>query len=248
MDELQALNELFSSTEAPSESVIRRQKERLVTTIQTDDNARQDHHRRRRITGFAVFAATATLAAAGAAAAFSASQQEATQAAAFACVAEGTTAVLPNDGTPPVEACEAQWAAGRMVAGVTTAPPLVACVSAASAVEVIEGDGPEVCLEAGLSEWVEQPAFEQMGAAVREARIAFHDRYQATGNGCATEQEWRDELEAAAAANSWSIEADVIEADRHCFDAGGFDPTTRTLTLIGVPGDFSISCDPHTGC
>lgn len=247
MDELQALNELFSSVDAPSESVIRRQKERLMTTIQTDDNARQNHHRRR-MTGFAVVAATATLAAAGAAAAFSASQQEATEAAAFACVAEGTTAVLPNDGTPPLEACRSQWTAGNMVDGVTTAPPLIACVNAASAVEVIEGDGSAACLDAGLSEWAAQPAFEEMGSAVRDARIAFHDRYQATGNGCATEQEWREQLEDAAAASSWTIETDVIETGRECFDVASFDPTTRTVNLIGVPGDFSISCDPRTGC
>ena len=168
--------------------------------------------------------------------------------AAFGCIADGVTAVLPNDGTPPVEACQAEWESGNMLEGVTNAPPLAACISSSALIEVIVAESPDACEQAGMSEWTGQADYATVGAAVRAVRVSFHDRYDATGNGCATEQDWRTALGAQPSVEAWTIDADQVEADRRCFDVGSIDPRKLTVTLIGVPGDYSIGCDPRTGC
>lgn len=208
---------------------------------------RRPRRQRRRLAAL-VALGTVTVGAAAAAAVVGGSE-EATQAAAFACVADGVTAVLPNDGTPPVDACASMWEQGSMAEGVAAAPPLVACVNAKGAVEVVTGDGPSSCGDAGLvGPWAEEAEYAQVGEAVRTALISFHDRYQATGNGCATEADWRQALTPALAPTGWNIELDLVEPDRHCIAFGSADPTTRTVTVIGVPDDYSIDCDPRTGC
>lgn len=135
-----------------------------------------------------------------------------------------------------------------MVEGVTTAPPLAACVNSRSSIEVIVAERPHACEEAGMGEWTGQRDYEAVGAAVRAVRVSFHDRYDATGNGCATEQDWRAALDSQPGAEGWAIEVEQVEPDRRCFDPGSIDPTTRTINIIGVPGNYSIGCDPRTGC
>ncbi|MGH9186948.1 MAG: hypothetical protein ACRD0U_14200 [Acidimicrobiales bacterium] len=130
----------------------------------------------------------------------------------------------------------------------TSAPPLVACVNDRAAVAVIEADGPSACESAGMGEWTEQPDYEALGLAVRTVRSSLHDRYNQSGNGCATEADWRSGVANQPAALEWTINVDQIEPDRHCYDVASIDPTTRTLSIVGVPGDYSIGCDPRTGC
>lgn len=69
MDELQALNELYSSPESPQESVIQRQREKLLTTIEatrTADPELPGRARRRRVIALVgVPVAAVALAAAG---------------------------------------------------------------------------------------------------------------------------------------------------------------------------------------
>lgn len=248
MDELQALEELYSSPEPPPESVVQRERQKLMTTIAATTTAEPEvpgrSRRRRLLMLLGAPVAAVALAAAG----WSVLHEEPREVAAFGCVADGVTSVLPNDGTPPVEACRAEWESGHMLEGVTTAPPLAACVSSRGAIEVIVAESPDACEEAGMGEWTGQAAYEAVGAAVRAARVSFHDRYDATGNGCATELDWRTALGARPGAEAWTIVADPVEADRRCFDVGSIDPRDSTVTLIAVPGDFSIGCDPRTGC
>lgn len=135
-----------------------------------------------------------------------------------------------------------------MLEGVTTAPPLAACISSGALIAVIVAEASDACEQAGMSEWTGQADYETVGAAVRAARVSFHDRFDATGNGCATEQDWRAALGRQPDAERWTIDADQVEADRRCFDVGSIDPRTLTVTLIGVPGDYSIGCGPRTGC
>jgi hypothetical protein len=173
---------------------------------------------------------------------------EAHEAVSFSCVTDGVVSVLPNDGTEPVAACRSAWEAGAMVPGVSTAPALVACLDGQAAVAVLEGDGPEDCAAADMGVWTDQPAYEAAGDAVRSALVSFHDRNIATGNGCATVQDWRAELAAQPGIADWKIEVDQIESSRHCYDVGSIDPTVRKISLIGTPGEYSIGCDPRTGC
>lgn len=250
MNELQALMELYSSSEPPSESVVRRQREKLMTIIEatpavdTEQRPRQSR-RRRAVALIGLPVAAMALAAAG----WAVLRDEAREAVAFGCRADGVTAVLPNDGTSPLKACQSQWKSGNMVEGVTTAPPLVACVSDSPAVVVvIAADGPHACEAAGMGEWAGQSDYEAVGAGVRAVRVSFHDRYDATGNGCATEQDWKTALGSQPGVDAWSIDVDQVEPDRRCFDVGSIDPSTRTVTITGVPGDYSIGCDPRTGC
>ena len=248
MDELQALNELYSSPEPPPEPVVQRQREKLMTTIAATRTANPQisgrSRRRRVVTLVGVPVAAVALAAAG----WAVLHEEPREIAAFGCVADGVSSVLPNDGTPPVEACRAEWESGNMLQGVTTAPPLAACISSSALIEVIVAESPDACEAAGMGEWTGQADYEAVGAAVRAVRVSFHDRYDATGNGCATEHEWRTALGAQPDAEAWTIDADPVEADRRCFDVGSIDPRDLTVTLIGVPGDYSIGCDPRTGC
>lgn len=173
---------------------------------------------------------------------------EATEAHSFACVTDGVVTVLPNDGTSPIRACQAVWESGAMVQGVTTAPPLVACVSDRGSVEILVYGGADSCQRAGMAEWTGQAEYEVAGAAVRDALVSFHERLEATGNACATEADWRAALREQTEVRGWTIEVNQVEPDRHCFDVGSIDPTTKTMTLIGHPGDDSIGCDPRTGC
>jgi hypothetical protein len=248
VDELQALRELYSSPEPPLESVVREQRETLMTIIETTttaDQPRPRRSRRRRVVALigVPIAATVVIAAG-----WAALREDARESVSFACVADGVTAILPNDGSSPLEACRSLWETGGMVIGSTSAPPLVACVDNRSAVLVIEGASPDACQAKGMAAWTAQAEYEAMGAAVRAARVSFHDRFEQTGNGCATEQDWRSELADQSGAQGWNIEVDQSVPQRRCYDIGSIDPTTRSVTLVAVPGDYSIGCDPRTGC
>jgi hypothetical protein len=241
MDELGAIRTLLSAVDPPAEAVVRRQKELFMATIDSSE-ANPRARRRRGATLVAVPLAAGALAAAG----WAALHEEATEAAAFACVADGVTAVLPNDGTAPVDACASLWASGAMVAGVDAAPALVACIDD-GAVAVIEAAGAEPCPAAGMGTWAEQPAYEALGAALRTARIGLHDRFAATGDGCATVTEWQEALGAQPGAVGAVLDDGAATA-ADCVDVATIDPTTLTVELVVVPGDHSIGCDPRTGC
>jgi len=155
---------------------------------------------------------------------------------------------MPNNGVSPIDQCADIWASGGMVASVTEAPPLVACVEKNGGVTVIEGTGEDACAAAGMAPWAGQPAYEEAGGAVRQVLIAFHDRLKATGNGCATVDDWRGGLADQPGTSGWHIAVNQVEPSRHCYEVGSIDPTSRTITLFGSPGDASIGCDPRTGC
>lgn len=251
MDELRSLKELFPDPPPPAGPVVQRQREALMTMIDDATIAAPAvrpyrRHRWRVATMIAVPAATVLLAAAG----WAVLRTEATEAAAFACVADGVTAVVPNDGTPPVDACRGQWEAGAMVRGVTEAPPLAACVNDSGSVMVIAATSADPCAGAGMGRWAGEHEYQAVGAAIRGALVSFHDRFQATGNGCASEQDWRSALEdrLGPTGDPWTMKVDEVEAGRRCFGVGSVDPTTMTVTLIGHPGDYSIGCHPRTGC
>jgi hypothetical protein len=246
MDELKALRDLLASPDPPLEAVVERQREKLMTLIDTTTvpTGSTVGPRRRRAVALIAIPAVVLLAAAS----WAMLREDAHEAAAFSCVADGVTAVLPNDGTPPVEACRHLWEAGGMASGVTTAPPLVACVRNHAAVVVIKGNGAKACESAGMTTWSDQPAYEAVGSALRAVRSSLHDRFARTGDGCATEADWRSGLANQTAARGWTIRVDQIEKSRSCYDVGSIDPAKRTVTIVGVPGNYSIGCDPRTGC
>lgn len=256
MDELQEINDFYSSPESPSASVIRRQREQLMTMID-NEQAHTDgrthspmpasaRRRRRKLLLLAAPVAAIGLAAAG----WTAFNSESTQAAAFSCQSDDNTVVLDNDGTSPLDACRAIWASGTMAPGVTD-PELVECVSEAGLVAVIVQDDTDACAAAGMSEWTGQQEYLAVGAALRDATISFHDRFDATGNGCATIEDWETELGGRLdqGADGWTIEAAFSEPGRdECFALGTIDPSTETVEIIGVEDSYSIGCDPRTGC
>jgi hypothetical protein len=250
MDELQSLKGLFPEPPPPAEPVVQRHREALMTMIEEASGAtaggRIQPRRGRRAMKLLVVPAVLVLAAAG----WTVLRDEATEAAAFACVADGVTSILPNEGTSPIEACRAQWEAGAMVQGVTVAPPLAACVNDSGAVVVIPAESPNACDAANMGEWTGQAEYEAMGSAIRAALVSFHDRFKATGNGCATEQDWRSALADHLGPDhaGWTLEVDQVEAGRRCFGLGSIDPMTMTVRLVGHPGNESIGCDPRTGC
>lgn len=241
MDELSAIRALLSPVDAPAEAVVRRQRELLMATIDAGV-ARPRNRRRRAATLVAVPVAATALAAAG----WATLREAATEAAAFACVADGVTAVLPNDGTSPVDACASAWESGAMVPGVDAAPALAACVDD-GVVAVIEASGAEPCVAAGMALWAEQPAYEALGRAVRDVRIGLHDHFAATGDGCATVDDWHEGLGAQPGAAAAVVDAGSADTD-DCVDVATIDPATLTVDLVVVPGDHSIGCDPRTGC
>ncbi len=249
MDELQSLKALFPEPAPPAEPVVQRHREALMTIIDGATRASGDPgrpRRTRRALKLLVIPAAALLAAAG----WVVLREEATEAAAFACVADGITSVLPNDGTPPIDACRALWEAGSMQSGRTTAPPLAACVNTAGAVVVIAAEKADACEAAGMGAWAGQAEYEVVGSAVRSALVSFHDRFKSTGDGCATEQDWRAALDDYLQQSDvrWHLEVNQVEPDRRCFGVGSIDPTTMTVTLVGHPGNESIGCDPRVGC
>lgn len=279
MDELEALRELFSTPEPPSEAVVHRHKEMLMDHIESSGerptsspinsaSIDEGHHetihggtgivsdtsaggrsrsasRSRRV---AVIVGIPVVAIALAAATWAVLRTEATSAQSYSCVTDGVFSIMPNYGESPIEQCADLWASGQMVTGVTEVPPLVGCIDGIGAVMVIEGSDDSACAAAGMAPWTPDPAYADAGEAIRDARISFHDRAIATGNRCVTVDDWRDALAEQPGTRGWRITVDQIEPSRHCYDPGPIDPTTRTIELIGVPGDDSLGCDPRTGC
>jgi hypothetical protein len=247
MDELEAVRRFLAEPPSPSDAVTQRERKRLMELIEAGSPGSAEEQVRRmpyRVALVAVPAVAMVLAAA----AWAALRTEAREAVAFSCVTEGVMAVLPNDGTPPVDACRGVWESGGMVVGVTAAPDLVACINGASAIQVIEGTGPDDCAAAGLGPWDDQAAFVAAGAALRDVRIDLHDRAATTGDVCATVADWERGLAAQPGTVGWKVEVDQVEEGRHCYDVGMVDPGSRSITVIGVPGNASIGCDPRTGC
>lgn len=244
MDELEVVKHLYGSSPPPSPGVIERNRETLMNAMETSTAAPKSGsrtHRRRLLALIAIPAAVAV-----AAAGWAVLSEEATEAATLACVADDVVAALPNDGTPPVDACRTAWERGAMVQGTTSAPRLVACVSSRGRIEVVEADD-RGCAARGMADWREQSEYIAAGQAVRSARESLHDRYKSTKNGCATVDDWRSRLGDILAAG-WQVEVLQVEASRRCYDVGRLDPIKRTVVVVGAPGDYSIGCDPRIGC
>jgi hypothetical protein len=86
---------------------------------------------------------------------------------------------------------------------------------------------------------------------VREVQIEFWDRYHATGNGCLTEDDWREQLGEAfdeRGLGEWTFDVHQVEPGRHCYSLGEVYSVEHRVELIAVPDDFSLDCDPRTGC
>ena len=254
--DLELLRRLRPPTDGPDRALVQRERKALMAVIQeAPEPAPSPPPRRRRArwTVPGVVLAVGVTTATGWAVVSREEADNTVNTVSSACVAdEGRViSVLPNDGTSPIEACARAWESGSMVQGVTQAPPLTACVSSSGVVTVIEGTGEQSCETADMAPWEDLAAFEAVGQAVRSVRVAFHDRHAATGDGCAEESDWRDLLGAELrdqGTSDWAIEAYQIESDRHCYDVSEIVPSTRTIVLIGIPGEHSIGCDPRTGC
>lgn len=250
--ELELIRRVRPKADGPDEVLVRRERKALMTVIDQSQEQRTTQRSRRRRARWAVPALVLSIGATTAAG-WAALSRDADDTVSFACVADGgnVTSVLPNDGTSPIDACAQEWASGAMVQGAAAAPPLVACVSSGGAVTVIEARGEEPCEAARMAPWEDLADFEAVGRAVRSARIALHDRHDATGDACAEQEEWRELLGAelpTQAAGDWRIEADQVQSGRRCYDVGEILPASRTLVLVGVPDSHSIGCDPRTGC
>lgn len=258
-DELDLVRQLRPNSRGPSSDLVARERNALIKIAQApnqrDDSANARHGR----SNGRLWAIPAVVLVAGATAAagYAVLNDEVSTAAAFTCEAEGVTTILPNDGTSPVEACAQVRISDGIDSDIADAPPLVACVSSRGVVTVIERKGEDACKDADMAPWTDEGDFKAVGAAVRTVLIRFHDRFKATGgldgegNGCAEEAEWRTELGSEltrAGLTAWKIDANQVEEGRHCYGSPGIDPRTRTIVLIGHPGDYSIDCDPRTGC
>lgn len=246
MDELEFLRGHRPLSVAPVDEVKGRARMALMHVIEAETSPRKSVRRRR----WPLLAA-ATLVVIGGTAATWALLREPTHAASFGCVTDDVTAVMPNDGSSPVDTCKLLWERGDMVAGVTEAPPLVSCVSPNGPVVVVQRTTARTCEDDGMAPWTEEREYMAVGRAVTNVRIAFHDRFRQTGERCATAGEWTSRLAEALRkedAGEWGMRVDQIEPDRHCYDVAEIDPTKRTIRIIGMPGDDSIGCDPRTGC
>ncbi|HEV2809370.1 MAG TPA: hypothetical protein VGV93_03095 [Acidimicrobiales bacterium] len=250
--DLELLRRLRPPTDGPDRALVQRERNALMAVIQQAPEPTPSHPPRRRRARWTVPGVVLALGVTTAAG-WAMVSSDADNTVAFACVAdEGrVTSVLPNDGTSPIDACARAWESGSMVQGVTQAPPLTACVSSTGVVTVIEATGEQSCEAARMAPWEDLADFEAVGQAVRSVRVAFHDRHAVTGDGCAEESEWRDLLQAELrdhGTTDWTIEVDQIEPDRHCYDVSDIVPSSRTIVLMGTPGEHSIGCDPRTGC
>lgn len=252
MDDLEVLKVLYPVSDLPEDLVVHQQREKLMSFIENNpsnnDQAIAETARsskRRKVAALvAVPVAAALLAAAG----WSVFQSDASEASSFSCETDDVQAALPNFGGSPLEECATLWQSGGMVPGVTTAPSLVACLDGRSSVVVIEGANQSVCESRGMVAWKDQPEYEAAGQSVRKVLESLHDRYNETGNGCATVADWRSGLADQPGTQGWTVKVDQVDPSFTCYWPSSVDPTSRTVTILGQPGDFSISCDPRKGC
>lgn len=244
MDDLDLVRRHRPRSEPPSPIARATAREQLVETFASSKSVIRSRPRRRLVwVGVALAAMSA-----GAAAWAVLSQPE--HGAAFSCEAPGVTAVLPNDGTPPIDACARLWERGEMVEGTRERPDLVACVTQRAAISVVRRGDVGSCEEAGMATWREEGVYLAVGRAVRDARIFFHDQAEEVGGGCVTAGQWKERLRhelATQEAGEWRLETNQIEPGRRCYDVAEINPVARTILIIGVPG-AGIGCDPRTGC
>ncbi|MCO5312670.1 MAG: hypothetical protein M9952_07005 [Microthrixaceae bacterium] len=249
IDELDAFRAVYATPEPPSDEVRIQQRKRLAMMTGPDNTltsspaplATRTRTRRR------VIAVVAPLAvAAMAAGTWAATRTPATEVISVSCI-DGTAtepssvAVIGNDGSDPVQRCAEVFQ--------IPAEDLQPCVDLNGAVQVIKAAEPEACQAAGLAPWDTRSIDTEAVGAVRTASISFHDRYNATGNGCATVDDWMSALEPLTSTDpAWTVAVNQVESNRTCYDAGSINPVSRTIELIGVPGEYSIGCDPRTGC
>lgn len=257
-DEIEWVRSIRPEVDGPDPVRVARERSALMATINatrpstdepitTTTPASQRTRRPRRWLAATAVIATGAVAAAG----WAVTQRDADDTAAFMCQGRGAMVVLPNDGTPPIDACRSVWAQGSIDPDARSAPPLVACVASTGTVVVIAETGDDTCATNGMSRWKDEADFTAVGAAIRDAKIDLHDRMATTGSGCASVADWRSRIMPslnAAGVDGWTITSDRIEPDRNCFGVASIKPASRTIELIGVPGDHSIDCDPRTGC
>lgn len=252
-EDLDLIRRSCPPTDGPDRPLVERERNALMAIIEasrTEPTEADRRPRRRRIT-WMVPAAAAVVSLTAAAAWATLRSEPAPEVHAFSCVSDEVDAGLGNEGLDPVEACKSQWESGSMKQGVTEAPPLVACVWSGGTIVVIEGADGQACEQAGMAVWAGGDDFTAVGDAVRDVRIALYDRAVATGNRCATEADWRDQLAPALASRdlaAWTIESNQVEPDRQCYDVGSIRPSDHIVEIIGVPGDDSGICDPRTSC
>ena len=223
----------------------------ISLTAKSPHTAASRSHRRRRV---AIIAAPIVVIAL-AAATWAVTRTPATNAVMLSCNAKDVISVIPNDGTPPLEACADQWRTGVIKPDVHTAPPLVACVSH-GAVAVIPGRGAADCTKQNMTLWAGQAGdhgtgskdrndYRSVGAATQAVRYALFERFKRTGNYCATEHDWRSQLAAQPALHDWTITlvAPEYRGPGPCFDLADTDLGTRTIRLV-PRGKESFLCAP----
>lgn len=113
---------------------------------------------------------------------------------------------------------------------------------------VVEAEGDDGCAGVEGEPWADQPEYEAIGRAITDVRIHLHERYERTGDGCATEEDWTTGLRSNSDTDGWTIEVERTDPDHGCFDVSEADPTSRRIVLQSSAGDYSIGCDPRTGC
>lgn len=249
-EDLDVLRAVRPSVDGPDRALVERERNALMAIIESSTESTEqteaDRRRRRRRVTWMAPAAVAVVAVTAAAGWAVLRSESARDTAAFSCVAGDVDAGLPNEGTDPIAACKQLWEESG-----GEAPPLIGCVSFYGGVIVIEGADEQACEAKGMAAWAGGDDFTTVGNAVREVRIGFHDRADATGNSCATEADWREQLGAALVERDlgeWTFDVNQVEPDRHCYDLAKVTPGERRIELVGVPGDNSIGCDPRTGC
>lgn len=171
-----------------------------------------DRRRRRRRVGVPV-AGLALLASAAAGYAASSGSPEDASALTVACAtdlsATVVTGLAPDGSRGPAQSCSAEWRAGRMQAGVTTVPPLQACVRAQ---EVFVFPETDACKKLSL------PVFTGYSAVQEQAATLQAELRAADVGGCralpAAEQDARRALERAGL--SWSVVAVGSSATSSC--------------------------------
>lgn len=264
MHELDDVRALYAPATTPDPAGINRQREQLMTTIQESTGASADHdgqpaaehdlsdlasRRRWRIARRAALIAL-PIAAIGAAAAavMIPDRAPSTEGQSFGCISDEVVTVLPNRGISPVEQCADVWKQGDMVAEVTSAPPLVACVNKYGGVVVLEGTSNDDCTTKSMSGWEGEASYLAMGRVLTDAHIQLIDERAASGDHCVSIDQWKDAIFDAGGSEDWTFEVNDDDASPRCYNVDARDPEAGTVLLTGAPTGESLGCDPRVDC
>jgi hypothetical protein len=192
--------------------------------------------RRRRVA--LAFAAVAVVAVATGFGAYALTRDEPTHVDSIGCYGAASTsadvAVIGNTAADPVEACAELWRRGDMAPGVSTAPPLQACVLETGAVAVIPSGEAGACHAIGAARLSEKGRRElRLLGGVQAALV------ERLGARCVGEEHARAiaarEL-AARGLGSWTVEvAGEFGDDRPCASPS-IDRARRAVVLLPAPG------------